>query len=292
MTSVMAAKRGVVRGMVKGVAAVSLLLLATGGFFAWQHFAPVSAAAGWEYRVAHDDVPKAAGLAIDEQGNLLVTEELRNKKGAMRRIARDGQRSLVLDGLTKPDGLAAFMGGFAFSQETADAPVSLLKDGKVTTLFMANDGQGLKADGPLLYAIEDRKGDGRLMRYDARTETLEVLRDNLSESESIEICPGNKMLYTVKEQGVVRQLSEDKADPVYLDGLKEPTFLLCDERGLWIVEDQTHQARLWLLDNNGKLQTVLSNLRAPQALLPTGPGHYLLAEGGRNRVLALSFTGN
>jgi len=192
MTSVMAAKRGVVRGMVKGVAAVSLLLLATGGFFAWQHFAPVSAAAGWEYRVAHDDVPKAAGLAIDEQGNLLVTEELRNKKGAMRRIARDGQRSLVLDGLTKPDGLAAFMGGFAFSQETADAPVSLLKDGKVTTLFMANDGQGLKADGPLLYAIEDRKGDGRLMRYDARTETLEVLRDNLSESSPSKSAPATR----------------------------------------------------------------------------------------------------
>jgi hypothetical protein len=271
---------------------MSMTLLAAGGFFAWQHFAPVSAAAGWDYRVAHDDVPKAAGMAIDEQGNLLVTEELRKQQGALRRITPDGQRSLIVGGLTKPDGLVAFMGGYAFSQETADAPVSLLRDGKVTPLFMANDGQGLKADGPLLYVIEDRKGDGRLMRYDARTQALDVLRDNLSESESIEICPGNRMLYTVKEAGQVRELTEDRKDPVYLDGLKEPTFLLCDERGLWIVEDQTHQARLWLRDNSGKLQVILSNLRAPQELLPLGQGKYLLAEGGRDRVLELSTSGH
>jgi hypothetical protein len=284
MTSVSSGKG---KWLFRGAAAVSLTLVAAGGFFAWQHFAPVSAAAGWDYRVAHDDIPKAAGLAIDEQGNLLVTEELRKNQGSLRRITPDGRRSLIVGGLTKPDGLAAYMGGHAFSQENADAPVSLLKDGKVTPLFMANDAQGLKVDGPLLYVIEDRKGDGRLMRYDSRTQALDVLRDNLSESESIEICPGNKMLYTVKEAGQVRELTEDRKDPVYLDGLKEPTFLLCDERGLWIVEDQTHQARLWLQDKNGKLQVVLSNLRAPQELLPMGQGRYLLAEGGRNRVLEL-----
>ncbi|MFJ3485739.1 hypothetical protein ACIPL1_20450 [Pseudomonas sp. NPDC090202] len=274
------------RGFFRGVAVVGLGLVAVAGFFGWQHFYPVQATSGWDYRVAYSDIRKAAALGIDEHGNILVSEELRNSQGTLWRIAPDGQRTLLVDKLTKPDGLTPFLGGHAFSQETANAPVSLLKDGKVTPLFIGQDVQGLKADGPLLYAIEDRKGDGRLLRYDSRTQALEVVRSGLSESESVELC-GDKMLYTVKEQGVVRQVSANGDDPVHVEGLKEPTFLLCDERGLWITEDQTHQARLWLLDNSGKLRVILSNLRAPQELLRTGDGQYLLAEGGRDRVLEL-----
>lgn len=55
-----------------------------------------------------------------------------------------------------------------------------------------------------------------------------------------------------------------------------------------MVEDQTHLARLWRVDANGHRQVVLSYLRAPQELLPLGNGHYLLAGGGRDRVLRLT----
>ncbi|WP_287810997.1 PfkB family carbohydrate kinase [Pseudomonas sp.] len=120
---------------------------------------------------------------------------------------------------------------------------------------------------------------------DAPTET--VLRDKLAQTESVEICPGGKLLYTVKKEGVVRQFDESGKDPVYVDGITNPTFILCDKRGLWIVEDQTHLARLWLRTPDGKLQVILSHLRAPQELLPTGDNTYLLAEGGRNRVIEL-----
>lgn len=271
--------------------AFAAALATAAGFLAWQHFYPVQAAEGWRYRVVHEDVKKAAALGIDKDGNLLVSQELRDGQGSIISIDGNGKRTVLVNGLTKPDGLTPFMGGFAFSQETANAPVALLKDGTVTDLFTGNSAQGLKADGPLLYTIEDRKGDGRLMRYDARDQSLTVLRDGLSETESFEICPGDRRLYTVKEAGLVRQMSEDKTDPVFLRGLKEPTFLLCDKRGLWIVEDQTHMARLWLLGPDGELRVVLSHLRAPQELMPVGEDRYLLAEGGRDRVIELGVDG-
>lgn len=256
------------------------------GFLGWQHYWPVQAAAGWSTRLVYDKVEKAAGLGLDG-ANVLVTEELRDDKGRLSSIAPDGTRTVIVDGLTKPDGLAPFLGGHAFSQEFDNKPVQLLKEGTVTQLFMGRDVQGLKSDGDTLYAIEDRHDDGRLMRYDAADGTLTVLRDKLAQTESVEICPGGKLLYTVKKEGVVRQFDESGKDPVYVDGITNPTFILCDKRGLWIVEDQTHLARLWLRTPDGKLQVILSHLRAPQELLPTGDNTYLLAEGGRNRVIEL-----
>lgn len=45
--------------------------------------------------------------------------------------------------------------------------------------------------------------------------------------------------------------------------------------------------RLLLIDKQGRQQTILSFLKAPQSIVPTGRGTYLLAEGGRDRVLEL-----
>lgn len=279
---------GMSRLWISVTALVGVIVLLAVGFFTWQRFYPVQAQAGWRVEVAYDGLEKAAGLGLDEHGNLLVTTELQHDKGQLLSIDAQGRRSVLVDKLSKPDGLVPYLGGYAFSQETPGRPVSLLHNGAVEQLFMGESVQGLKADGPLLYAIEDRKGDGRLLRFDARDKSLTVLREGLSESESIEFCPDGRKLYTVKAAGVIKRLADDGSDPVYLAGFKSPTFLLCDERGLWVVEDQTHLARLWLVDASGKRQVVLSHLRAPQELLPLGDGHYLLAEGGRDRVLRLS----
>ena len=87
---------------------------------------------------------------------------------------------------------------------------------------------------------------------------------------------------------MVRELTEDGSDPMVVDGLNQPTFLMCDARGLWINEDATHRARLLLIDKQGHRQTILSFLKAPQSIVPTTRGTYLLAEGGRDRVLELT----
>lgn len=267
---------------------VSLLVACAIGFFAWQSFYPVQSADGWSYDVLHRDVQKAASLVPLPDGGLLVSQELKNDKGNILHIAADGKRRVMIDGLSKPDGMIAAQGGWVFSQETPNRPVQLLKDGKVTDLFMGNSVQGLWNDGDYLYAIEDSGENGRLLRYRWSDGELTVLREHLRETESITRCTDGQLLYTEKKQGVIHRLSDDGKDPVLLAGLNQPTFLMCDQRGLWISEDSTHRARLLLWDGKGQPRTILSFLKAPQSIVPDGKGGYLLAEGGRDRVLQLT----
>ncbi|KKO15114.1 MULTISPECIES: hypothetical protein [Pseudomonas] len=264
------------------------LLTATLGFFAWQSFYPVQAASGWGVEVLHRDVTKAASLLPQADGSLLVSRELDDGRGSILRITAQGDRVVVIDNLSKPDGMVAAQGGWVFSQEGGFAPVSLARDGQVTRLFDGQSVQGLWNDGEHLYAIEDRKGDGRLMRYDWRSGQLDVLRSGLTETEGLTRCSDGRLLYTEKASGKVRALSDDGRDPVVVDGLRNPTFLFCDQRGLWISEDNTHRARLLRIGADGARQTVLSFLKAPQSIVADGKGGYLLAEGGRNRVLHLT----
>ncbi|WP_051422235.1 hypothetical protein [Pseudomonas sp. FH1] len=270
-----------------GVRAAGLLCVATLGFFAWQSYYPVSAAKGWNVRVIHRDVPKAASLMPMADGSLMVSQELDKGKGSIVRIHPDGTREGVVTNLSKPDGIVPTRGGWVFSQESADLPVSFFKDGVVTELFTGESVQGLWDDGDDLYAIEDRKPTGRLLRYRWSDGALTVLRDQVQEDESIVRCTDGRLLYNEKQKGVVRELTDDGSDPVVLANLNQPTFLMCDERGLWVNEDATHRARLLLIDKQGRQQTILSFLKAPQSIVPTGRGTYLLAEGGRDRILEL-----
>lgn len=268
--------------------AAAALVAAALMFFAWQYFFPVQAASGWSYRVAYDDVQKAAGLARAADGGILVSQELQDGRGSILLMQPDGDREVVVEGLSKPDGLLSARGGLVFSQESGGKPVSFLQGKRVSELFAGDQVRGLWDDGHYLYAIEDRKGNGRLWRYRWDDRQLSVVRDNLSETESITRCTDGRMLYSEKETGVIRELREDGRDPVVIDGLRNPTFMLCDEQGLWISEDSTHRARLLLVDAQGAQATVLSFLKAPQAILPLDDGRYLIAEGGRDRVLELS----
>ncbi len=268
--------------------ATSGLLAATLGFFAWQSFYPVQAATGWDVEVLHRDVTKAASLLPQADGSLLVSRELDDGRGSILKIMATGERVVLIDNLSKPDGMVAAQGGWVFSQEGGLAPVSLSLDGQVTRLFDGESVQGLWNEGNYLYAIEDRKGNGRLMRYDWSSGQLDVLRSGLTETEGLTRCSDGRLLYTEKANGRVRSLSDDGSDPVVIDGLRNPTFLYCDQRGLWISEDNTHRARLLRIDADGSQQTVLTFLKAPQAIIADGIGGYLLAEGGRNRVLRLT----
>ena len=276
------------RGTRIALTTTAAVLTATLGFFAWQSFYPVQASGGWDVDVLHRDVTKAASLLLQADGSLLVSRELDDGRGSILKITAQGERVVLIDNLSKPDGMVAAQGGWVFSQEGGLAPVSLSRDGQVTHLFDGESVQGLWNDGDYLYAIEDRKGNGRLMRYQWASGQLDVLRSNLTETEGLTRCADGRLLYTEKATGKVRALTEDGQDPVVVEGLRNPTFLLCDQRGLWISEDNTHRARLLRIDADGTRHTVLTFLKAPQAITPDGKGGYLLAEGGRNRVLHLT----
>ena len=267
--------------------AAALLLVVGVAQAGWRHFHPVQAEEGWSTGVYLDGIERVSALARDAEGGLLVSRELLNGTGVLLRLAPDGQLSEVQGGLSKPDGMVAFRGGVAFSQEQGDQPVLWRTAAGTRELFEGRSVEGLASDGRYLYAIEDRHDDGNLLRFDPEHNVVEVLRRNLDEGEGVTVCPDGRLFYAEKGRGWVRQLSADGNDPKVLTDLKEPGFLLCDGEGLWVTEDATHQARVLLLDRRGQLHTVLSHLRSAQTLLETTPGHYLLAEQGRNRVLQL-----
>lgn len=276
------------RGVCVALTTTAGLLAATLGFFAWQTFYPVQASDGWAVEVLHSKVDKAASLLPQADGSLIVSRELDDGRGSILKITPQGDRVVLVANLSKPDGMVAAQGGWVFSQEGGHAPVSLSRNGQVTRLFDGESVQGLWNEADHLFAIEDRKGNGRLLRYDWQSGQLDVLRSGLSETEGLTRCGDGRLLYTEKAAGVVRALSDDGQDPVVVSGLRNPTFLLCDQRGLWISEDNTHRSRLVRVDADGSQHTVLTFLKAPQSIVPDGKGGYLLAEGGRNRVLQLT----
>lgn len=263
--------------------------ICTVGFFLWQQYYPVVAAKKWQYRVLQTDIEKASALFQQEDGSLIVAEELNKNRGRIIHIANDNTRTVLFENLDKPDGITPFNGGIVFSQEGGVYPVSFYKDGKLETLFVGTNVQGLIADGQYLYAVEDRGKNSQILRFDSKTKKLGTIRSDLDEAETLAICPNGLKFYNEKGQSRVRLLSENGIDPIVLNYTKTryPSILKCDENGLWISEDSTHHARLLLLKPNGKLKVILSYLKAPQQLLKVGVNKYILAEGGRDRILEI-----
>ncbi|WP_312244181.1 hypothetical protein [Stutzerimonas nitrititolerans] len=264
--------------------AVSTLALALP---AWRHLAPVSATSGWGYRVYYDGIERVSALAKDDRSNLYVTQEYRNGDGTLLKLPANGSVSQVMQGLSKPDGLLAYRGGIAISQEGGNLPVLWMHADKTTSLLIGQGVEQLASDGRYLYAIEDQ-ASGRLLRFDPQNGKTVVLRDGLNEAEAITACPDGRLFYAEKTRGWVKRLNEDGVDETVWSGLNEPGYLLCTEEGLWASEDATHMARLLLLDNTGTEHVVLGHLRSPQTLLRVAPRHYLLAEQGRDRILELN----
>lgn len=257
------------------------------GFAAWRHLSPVVSASGWSYSTYRGALPRVSAIALDAAGRLFASEELPDRQGKIIEIKADGLLVDTLSGLSKPDGLAAFLGGVAISQEGGELPVLWWRDEQRSTLFSADRVEGMASDNQYLYAVEDLKDSGRLLRYNSRNQELSVLREGLDEAEGIAVCPDGRLFYLEKRFARISLLQADGLDRVVLEGLNEPGFLMCNDDGLWITEDATHMARLLLLDPQQHLWTILSHLRAPQSIIAIAPGHYLLAEQGRNRIIEL-----
>ncbi|MDF5874763.1 hypothetical protein P4112_28520 [Pseudomonas aeruginosa] len=127
-----------------------------------------------------EDIPHVSALARDPDGLLYVSQELQDGKGLVFRIAADGSRDTVLDGLSKPDGMASFRDGIAISQEQGASPVFWWHAQQARPLFDGIQVEGVASDGRYLYAAEDRDLDGRILRYDPETGGLTVLREDCS----------------------------------------------------------------------------------------------------------------
>jgi hypothetical protein len=279
--------RSVRRKLLLGFCTIALSAMA---FSAWRHFYPVTASNGWDYGVYRDGISKVSALSYDGQ-TVYASQELSDGKGKILGLQADGSVTEVLTGLSKPDGQVMYRGGLVTGQEGGKLPVFWVHDGQTETLFEANNVEGIATDGRALIAIEDTKS-GRLLRYEPESRSLRVLREGLSEGEGLSLCSDDRLYYTEKAKGWVKQWQPESQDKLIVDGLNAPGFVQCSDDGLWITEDATHGARLLLLDASGNLQVILSHLRSAQTIIQIAPHHYLLAEQGRNRIIEVHRTNN
>lgn len=267
--------------------ACCLVLLVPGlAYPAWRHFYPAISSPGWEYRAVQTGIDRVSALALDAQGRLYISQEFADGKGTILRQNSDGSLSGVLNGLSKPDGLALFASGVAVSQEGGAQPLLLLQGDQAKPLFVSDNVEGIVSDGHYLYLIEDKQ-QGRLLRYDPSNGEVVTLRAGLDEGEAVTVCADGRLFYSEKNKGWVKQWQPSGEDSLVQANLNQPGFLLCSADGLWISEDSTHMARLLLLDTAGQLQVVMQHLRSAQTIIALAPGRYLLAEQGRKRILEL-----
>ncbi|WP_305075694.1 hypothetical protein [Propionivibrio sp.] len=270
--------------------ALGIFVLGVFSFLGWQHLYPVQAADGWSFRTFQDDIPMISAMLIDGRDTLYVSQEFRNEKGAIVRLHADGSRQEIVNKLSKPDGLALFQNGIAIAQEGGKHPVLWWRGGETRLLFSGDSIEGLASDGRDLFAIEDVKQNGRLLKYAPDTKETTTLRDGLEEGEGVTVCPDGRLFYTEKKKGWIKKFSPGNSDEVIARGLQAPSFLMCNIEGLWITEDLTHRARLLLLDTSGAMHTILSHLRSPQTILSIGKERLLVAEQGRGRILEVKRT--
>lgn len=267
--------------------ALGMLALATSAHLGWQHYYPVQTADGWSFKVYLDGIPKVSAMVVDKQGNLYVSQEFNKQQGVVFRLQPDGTRQNIMTRLSKPDGLVLFQDGVAASQEGGKHPVLWWREGKATPLFEGDSLEGMVSDGHNLFAIEDLKRGGRLLKYDPEKKKTTTLRDGLEEGEGVAICPDGSLVYTEKMKGWIKRFILGGKDEVIASGLNAPSFLMCNSEGLWITEDLTHGARLLLLDASGSTHTILTHLRSPQTIISIAPARFLVAEQGRGRILEL-----
>lgn len=259
---------------------------------AWKHYYPVQIAAGWSLNVYREDIPMVSALAVDKLGNLYVSQEFNHGRGVIFRLTPDGARQDILTGLSKPDGMALYRDGIVASQEGGEQPVLWWKEGRTQTLFIDDNVEGLASDGRSLFAVEDLKRGGHLLKYDLETKEMAFLRDDLEESEGVAVCPDGRLFYTEKKKGWIKRFRPGNSDEIIVRGLRDPGFVMCNGDELWITEDLTHHARLLRLDASGKLETILSHLRSPQTVIALTPTRLLVAEQGRGRILELNRLSN
>ena len=268
----------------------SLIIVVGASIPAWRHYYPATVASGWSLDVVHDDIPMVSALALAADGGLYYSQGFTNAKGSIHHFDANGQSSAVLTGLSKPNGLLHFQGGLVTSQEQGEKSVIWTRNGENIRLFEGFNVEGLATDGKRLYAIEDTT-PGRLLRFDADSNQVSVLREGLDEGEGLSLCADGRLFYSEKAKGVVRLWQADGSDPVVAAGMKDPGFLQCTTDGLWVTEDATHMARVLLLNPQGELQVIVKHLRSAQTLIALSAGSYLFAEQGRKRILQLNRLG-
>lgn len=242
-------------------------------------------AAGWRYQIHFGDVPAVDTIALGPDGALYATSDLPDGRGQVLRL-QNGLAHVVVGRLSRPDGLHAKGNRLYITEEVIDGRVLEfdLDSGMLRTLAVLRSPEGiaLARDGSLFVA-EDQV-NGRIVRVQANGQ-VEVYIGGLNRPEGI--CLGKDDTLYIAETATGRVLSyRAGVMRTVIEDLDEPDHVkLGPDGSLWITEGTSPGRLLRLRD--GKLDVIASGLAVPQGIAFTNNGQVLIAEQGRNRILAV-----
>lgn len=247
----------------------------------------VVAEAGWEYRVAAQDLPGIDNLAMAADGLLYATQEL--PPGAAKVIQlHHGEINTVVSGLNRADGLLLHGKYLYITEGIPDGRVLEfnLSTKKLRVLATLHSPEGIDVfpNGDLV--VSENTLSGRLLRVPREGRSaVGVIFGGLSRPEGVAVKPDDTVIFAEAETGRVLSYKDGAVD-VVVEDLDEPDQVeMAPDGALWITED-VHDGRLLRL-KDGALETVLSGLRSPQGIAFSADGAVWLAERGRQRILVI-----
>lgn len=247
----------------------------------------VVAEAGWEYRVAAQDLPGIDNLVMAADGLLYATQDLPPATAKVIQL-HHGEINTVVSGLNRADGLLLHGKYLYITEGMTDGRVlefdlSTKKQRLLATL-RSPEGIDMFPDGDLV--VSENILSGRLLRVRREgRKTVEVIFGGLSRPEGLAVKPDGTVIFAEAETGRVLSYKDGEVN-VVVDDLDEPGQVeIAPDGALWITED-VHDGRLLRL-KDGTLDTVLSGLRSPQGMAFGADGAVWLAERGRQRILVI-----
>lgn len=243
---------------------------------------------GVSWTVFADRLSRPEALVFDGEGNLFVSQELDLPDGGVVRITRDGIRSVVAAGLSRPDGLAFDVADILHAAEE-------VPNGRILRLLPAGPevvAPGLNAPEGLLFEpsgdlLITEDGGGRVLRV-GRGEPTVLAR--LNKPEGIARHPDGRIFVAESGAGAIRVIDSDGSTRILADGLNSPDGLAYDDRSgsLFVSEDVERSARLLRVDSGGGVVTLLGGLNEGQGITVGRDGDVYVIEQAKGRVLRVS----
>lgn len=247
----------------------------------------IEIAKGWRWQIFQAGLPRVDNLVLAPSGKLFATLERSRGKGQLVSIHK-GKVAVLLEGLSRPDGLALSGNNLFITEEIKQGRVLQynLVNRKSETLIRLDNPEGIIVlpDGSLL--ITEDKQEGRLLQLSPARELTTIAR-HLRRPEGLQRGADGTVYIAETSSGRVL-IYQNGRTRNFVDNLNQPDQLAIDKYGdLWIAED-ARPGRI-LRVRNGKVETMISRLVSPQGMVFDSRGRLYVAEQGRNRILLFTF---
>ncbi|MBI4825408.1 MAG: hypothetical protein HY807_03165 [Nitrospirae bacterium] len=242
-------------------------------------------AEGYSWEVYASGLKDVDNLAKTSDGLLFATLELEFPDGELVMIDNNGKAVSVMKGLNRPDGLRARGFKLYILEESRSGRVIEydLQSFKDRTIAEFDNPEGIAVISDEEMIIAEDKKDGRLIRLSSSGDKT-VLLEELHNPEGV-IVDNEGVIYVAETKTGKVLFLKGGEKGILLQGLNEPDQLAIDNDGaLWISED-ADPGRL-LKYHNGRLETIVEGLHAPQGILIDGKDIFF-SEQKRDRIIHL-----